>query len=76
MRPQAFEVLAYMLRNPRCVVTKRALMEAIWPATAVNDDSLVQCIHEIRRAIHDEGQTVLETASRRGYRLIATSGDA
>jgi DNA-binding winged helix-turn-helix (wHTH) protein len=34
-------------------------MEAIWPATAVTDDSLVQCIHEIRRAIHDEGQTVL-----------------
>jgi TolB-like protein/DNA-binding winged helix-turn-helix (wHTH) protein/cytochrome c-type biogenesis protein CcmH/NrfG len=76
LRPQAFAVLAYMLRNPHRIVTKRELMEAIWPATAVTDDSLVQCIHEIRRAIHDERQTVLETASRRGYRLIATSGDA
>ena len=76
LRPQAFAVLAYMLRNPGRVVTKRELMEAIWPATAVTDDSLVQCIHEIRRAIHDEGHTVLKTASRRGYRLIASFGDA
>ena len=30
-------------------------MAAVWPGTAVTDDSLVQCIHEIRRALGDDG---------------------
>lgn len=71
LRPQAFAVLRYLVMNSGRLVTKRELMEAIWPSTAVTDDSLVQCIHEIRRAIRDDRQEILKTVSRRGYRLEA-----
>lgn len=70
LRPQTFATLRYLLRNANRLVTKTELMEAIWPGTAVTDDSLVQCVHEIRRALNDGTHSVLQTVSRRGYRLV------
>ncbi len=67
LRPQAFRVLRHLATNPGRVVTKDELMAAVWPGVAVTDDSLVQCIHEIRRAIGDERHAVLKTVPRRGY---------
>ena len=54
LRPQAFAVLRHLAENPGRLVTKDALMAAVWPDVAVTDDSLVQCIHEIRRALGDD----------------------
>ena len=45
-------------------------MEAIWPDAAVTDDSLVQCLVEIRRALGDD-QAWVHTARGRGYRFDA-----
>lgn len=45
-------------------------MRAVWRGTAVTDDSLVQCIHEIRRALKDERHAILQTVSKRGYRIV------
>ena len=70
LRPQAFCVLRYLLLHPDRLVTKEELMQAVWHATAVTDDSLVQCVREIRRAIGDDTHAVLKTVSRRGYRLV------
>lgn len=70
LRPQAFAVLRYLAENPDRLVTKDELMAAIWQGVAVTDDSLVQCIHDIRRALGDEAHTVLRTVQRRGYRLV------
>ena len=56
-------------------------MEAIWPDAAVTDDSLVQCLVEIRRALGDN-QAWIHTARGRGYRFdgdvrtMAANGDA
>ncbi len=36
---------------------------------AVTDDSLVQCVHGIREALGDNDRSLLQTVSRRGYRL-------
>lgn len=70
LRPQAFAVLRYLASNPDRIVTKDELMAAIWPDVAVTDDSLVQCIGDIRRALGDEAHAVLRTVPRRGYRLV------
>ena len=70
LRPQAFAVLRYLAENPDRLVTKDELMAAVWQGVAVTDDSLVQCIHDIRRALGDEAHAVLRTVSRRGYRLV------
>ena len=69
LRPQAFAVLRHLAANPDRLVTKDELMQAVWPGVAVTDDSLVQCVHEIRRALGDETHAVLQTVSRRGYRF-------
>ena len=76
LRPRSFAVLRHLAENPRRVVTKDELMEAVWPGIAVTDDSLVQCIGEIRRAIGDEAHAVLKTVPRRGYKLMPPEGRA
>ena len=43
-------------------------MRPIWPDVAVTDDSLVQCLVEIRRALGDD-QAWIHTARGRGYRF-------
>lgn len=70
LRPQTFAVLRHLIANPDRLVTKDELMDAVWHGVAVTDDSLVQCIHEIRRAIDDDAHAVLVNVPRRGYRLV------
>ncbi len=69
LRSQSFAVLKYLALNAEKVVSKHQLMDAVWPGIAVTDNSLVQCIHEIRQVLGDENQSTLKTVSRRGYRL-------
>ncbi len=69
LRPQSLAVLEYLALNAGRVVERRELMQAVWPGTAVTDDSLVQCIHEIRRVLDDHDRTMLRTVARRGYCL-------
>ncbi|TIW90769.1 MAG: hypothetical protein E5V45_34740, partial [Mesorhizobium sp.] len=51
------------------------LMQAIWPGIAVTDDSLVQCIGDIRRALRDKNQMVLKVVPKRGYRLAVDAAE-
>jgi TolB-like protein/DNA-binding winged helix-turn-helix (wHTH) protein len=74
LRPQAFSVLRYLLQHPDRLVSKEEIMQVVWPATAVTDDSLVQCVRDVRRALGDEAHAVLKTVSRRGYRLNLPDG--
>ena len=53
LRPKAFEMLQYLVDNAGRVLTKQELMEAIWPKIYVGEDSLFQCIREIRTALGD-----------------------
>lgn len=46
-------------------------MREVWPDTHVTDDSLVQCISEIRRALGREDAKRLVTVPKQGYRLTA-----
>ena len=69
LRPQSFAVLRRLAETPDRVVDKAALMDEVWPGIAVTDDSLVQCVHEIRRALGPDGERALRTVPRRGYAL-------
>ncbi|WP_292385453.1 winged helix-turn-helix domain-containing protein [Mesorhizobium sp.] len=70
VRHQTFAVLRHLLENADRVITKDELMQAVWNGLAVTDDSLVQCIHEIRAALNDSRQAIVQTVPRRGYRLV------
>ena len=71
LRPKSFEVLKYLVENGGRLVSKEELIGAVWPDTAVTDDSLVQCLIEVRRALDDSLQRLVKTVPRRGYVLEA-----
>ena len=71
LRPQALDLLCLLGRHVGEVVEKRKLIDTVWPGLVVTDDSLVQAVSDIRRAIGDNQHKVLQTVPRRGYRLIA-----
>ncbi len=71
LRRQDLAVLSCLACNVDHVVTKDELMRAVWPNVVVTDDSLVQCIVELRRALGDDAHRTIQTESRRGYRLVS-----
>lgn len=75
LRPKSFEVLRYLAANPGRVITKEELMERVWSGTFVTDDSLVQCIKDIREAIRDQERRIVKTLPRRGYLFAAVVTD-
>jgi formylglycine-generating enzyme required for sulfatase activity/DNA-binding winged helix-turn-helix (wHTH) protein len=72
LRPKAFEVLRHLAVNAGALVPKQDLYAAVWPNVAVSDDSLVQCIRELRQKLGDHEHRLIKTVSRRGYLLDAT----
>jgi sulfatase modifying factor 1 len=71
LRPKTFEVLCYLAENAGRLVPKQELFEAVWPDVSVCDDSLVQCIRELRQKLGDDDRRLIKTVSRRGYLLDA-----
>jgi hypothetical protein len=59
--------LRYLTEHAGRVVSKDELLDAVWPHVTVTDESLTQCISEIRRAIGDERRQIIRTIARRGY---------
>src|SRR5215467_7135491 len=76
LRPKAFDVLKYLATNAGRLVTKQDLYDAVWPNVIVTDDSIAQCIRELRLRLGDGNHSLIKTVSRRGYLLdtIVTAG--
>ena len=72
LRPKTFQVLRYLLEHHDRLVTKEELLENVWKGTAVTDDSLVQLIVEIRKALGDDSRRprLIKTIPKIGYRFI------
>lgn len=66
LRRQSLNVLTVLARFPGEIVDKSRLMDEVWGRVATTEDSLVQCIADIRRTL---GPEVVETFPKRGYRL-------
>ncbi len=67
LRPKALGLLIYLAKASGRVVPKDELISALWPDVAVTDDSLVQCVHEVRQALGPSAAKLLRTVPRRGY---------
>ncbi|UWU24276.1 winged helix-turn-helix domain-containing protein (plasmid) [Rhizobium sp. CB3060] len=67
LRPKAFELLKLFVANSHRVLGKQDLMEAVWPGIHVGEDSLFQCIREIRTALGDSERQMIKLVSGRGY---------
>jgi adenylate cyclase len=67
LRPKPFQVLVYLVQRHGELVTKAEVAGAVWPETAVMDNTLAQCLVEIRRALGDDSQRLIRTVVGRGY---------
>jgi TolB-like protein len=67
LRPKSFAVLCLLARNPGRLISKSEFFATLWSGSAVTDDVLVQCICDIRRALHEDTQQLIKTVPRRGY---------
>ncbi len=71
LRPKTFEMLRLFATSGGRVLSKQELMEAVWPNVHVGEDSLFQCIRELRTALGDERRQLIKLASGGGYSLTA-----
>lgn len=67
LRPKTFEVLHLLIRNAGRLVTREELLSAVWPGVTVTEESLTQCVSEIRQALGEAGQRIIRTVPKRGY---------
>jgi len=67
LRPKSFDMLQLFVANAGRVLSKQELIAAIWPNVHVGDDSLFQCIREIRAALGDDQRQLIKLVSGRGY---------
>ena len=74
-RPKSFDLLRYLVEHAGRLVSKEELIQAIWPDVFVTEDSVVQCIGDIRAALRDDAHRIIKTVPRRGYLFTAELSD-
>ena len=71
--PKLLDLLLHLLDNAGQLVTKEALLDALWPGANVTDSALAQAVSELRQILGDEAgdPRYIKTVARRGYRFVA-----
>ncbi|MEO9821012.1 MAG: winged helix-turn-helix domain-containing protein [Paracoccaceae bacterium] len=72
LRRQSLDVLAYLCERCGETVSKDDLFDNVWSKTIVTDDSLSQCISDIRKVLGDRDHKIVQTLPKKGYRLVPT----
>jgi DNA-binding winged helix-turn-helix (wHTH) protein len=70
LRPRSLAVLRLLAQNAGRLVCKNEIIAEVWDDVVVTDDSLTQCIADIRKAIGEGEHRILRTVPRRGYLLV------
>lgn len=73
LRPKTFDLLAYLVENAGVLLTKEALLDAVWPDTIVAEGVLATSMVELRKALGESAREprFIATVHKRGYRFIA-----
>ena len=71
--PRALGVLTALIAQAGSVVSKQALMDAVWKDAFVTEASLLEAIRVLRDALQDDrsNPVYIQTVHRRGYRFVA-----
>ena len=65
---RAFDVLLTLAERPDQLVSKRALMDLVWPDLVVQENNLAAQVSALRKVV---GEAVITTIPGRGYRFVA-----
>ncbi len=64
------DILIELLEHAGEVVTKDELLDAVWPGVTVVEGSLPTAISKLRKALGEDGEQMIVTVPRIGYRFI------
>lgn len=68
LEPKAMDVLCALAGQGGEVMSREALINAVWAVRYGGDESLTRVVSILRKVL---GQGIIETVSKRGYRLAA-----
>lgn len=73
LTPRVFSALLLFVENPGELLTKDALLLALWPGLVVEENNLSQVVSNLRRALGDDtqGSRYIQTVPRQGFRFVA-----
>ena len=71
LTPKALRTLLTLVERAGEVVTKEQLLETVWPDSFVEDTGLTRNISVVRQALGEEGNRLIATVARLGYRFTA-----
>ena len=73
LNSRAFDTLVVLVARPGETLTKRFLLNAVWPDVVVGDNNLNQAIAAIRRALGDNDamRRIIQTIPGRGFCFVA-----
>jgi Tol biopolymer transport system component/DNA-binding winged helix-turn-helix (wHTH) protein len=69
---KALQALELLVRNSGSVVSRKEMVESLWPDAFVEESNLTVTISTLRRALGDSdtGTKFIETVPKRGYRFV------
>ena len=68
LTPKVFDTLLALIESSSHVLTKKELMQKVWPDSFVEENNLAQNISILRKAL---GGDYIKTIPKRGYRFVA-----
>jgi pimeloyl-ACP methyl ester carboxylesterase/DNA-binding winged helix-turn-helix (wHTH) protein len=73
LTPKVFDTLLVLVENSSHVLTKKELMQQVWPDSFVEENNLAQNISILRKALGEskQGEHYIQTVPKRGYRFVA-----
>ena len=73
LTPKAHDLLVTLVQHAGHLVTKEALLAAVWPDAFVEEGILAVHISSLRKALGDahRSSAYIETVARSGYRFVA-----
>lgn len=72
LRRKSIQTLSILAETPGRLVGKDAIVSRVWAGVTVTDESLSQCIRDIRKALGDDARQIIQTVPGRGFLLVAT----
>ena len=70
LQPRVFDLLAYLIRSRERVVSKDELLDALWPAVTVTENSLQRAVSSLRSALREGSmEDAIRDYPRNGYRF-------
>ncbi|HEX6279351.1 MAG TPA: winged helix-turn-helix domain-containing protein [Pyrinomonadaceae bacterium] len=69
---KAFQTLVHLIRRKGSLVTKKELLETVWPDAIVEENNLDKAIHTLRNTLGENTseQKYIETVRKHGYRFL------